>query len=82
MREMGLQRPPPRRRVRTTDSHHPHRRYLNRVAGLTVAHPDQVWVADITHVRLAQTFAYLTPTEFDAAWWSVPGRTSPPTIVR
>lgn len=59
MRELGLQGKAPRRRVRTTDSTHSHPRYPNRVGGLTVSHPDQVWVADITYVRLAQSFAYL-----------------------
>ncbi len=59
MRALGLQRKASRRRVRTTDSTHAHPRYPNRVAGLTVSRPDQVWVADITYVRLAQSFAYL-----------------------
>lgn len=59
MREMGLQGNAPRRRVHTTDSAHAHRRSPNRVTGLSVERPDQVWVADITYVRLAQSFAYL-----------------------
>lgn len=59
MCEMGLQGKAPRRRVRTTDSAHAHRRYPNRVAGLSVERPDQVWVGDITYIRLEQTFAYL-----------------------
>jgi transposase InsO family protein len=59
MREMGLQHTAPRRRVRTIDSTHTNPRYPNRVAGLAVSRPDQVWMADITYARLAQSFAYL-----------------------
>src|SRR5690349_461252 len=59
MRDLGLAAQPPRRRVRTTDSDHPFPRYPNLVAGLTVARPDQVWVADITYVRVHSEFVYL-----------------------
>ena len=57
--EMGLQRPFKRRSRRTTDSHHAFWRYPNRVAGLEVTDPDQVWVADITYVALQDEFVYL-----------------------
>src|SRR5262249_62270884 len=50
---------PPRRRARTTDSDHPFPRHPNLVADLTVARPDQVWVADITYVRVRAEFVYL-----------------------
>jgi transposase InsO family protein len=59
MREMGLQRPVKRRKTRTTNSQHDFPRYPNRVAGLEPARPDEVWVADITYVRLARDFVYL-----------------------
>lgn len=59
MRELGLVAEPPPRRVRTTDSNHPVPRYPNLVADLTVTHPDQVWVADITYVRVRSEFVYL-----------------------
>jgi len=59
MRELHLQGHAPRQRVRTTNSAHGYRRYPNRVTGLTVTRPDQVWVADITYVRLQQDFVYL-----------------------
>src|SRR5205823_4065935 len=49
----------PLRRPRTTDSNHPFPRYPNLVEGLEVTHPDQVWVADITYVRLRKEFVYL-----------------------
>jgi putative transposase len=59
MREMGLAAAPPPRRVRTTDSDHPFPRYPNLVADLSVTRPDQVWVADITYVRVRAEFVYL-----------------------
>jgi putative transposase len=46
-------------RVRTTDSNHNLRRYPNLVRNLTPAWPDQVWVADITYIRLGLQFIYL-----------------------
>jgi transposase InsO family protein len=49
---MGLQRPVKRRRTRTTNSDHPFPRYPNLVKGETAARPDDIWVADITYVRL------------------------------
>ena len=59
LREMGVSRSVGRVRVRTTDSHHAHPRYPNRIQGLTIACPDQVWVADITYIRLGHRFIYL-----------------------
>lgn len=59
MDEMGLKVKVNRWRCRTTNSSHAFLRYPNRVAGLTVAAPDEVWVADITDVRLRQEFVYL-----------------------
>ncbi len=59
MVEMGLQRPLKRRKTRTTDSQHDFPRYPNRVGGLKITRPEQVWVADITYIRLARDFVYL-----------------------
>ena len=59
MAEMGLKGKAPVRRRRTTDSRHDFPRYPNLVEGLVVARPDQVWVADITYVRLREEFVYL-----------------------
>jgi transposase InsO family protein len=36
-----------------------YRTYPNLLTDLVPAHPDQVWVADITYIRLPTTFAYL-----------------------
>jgi putative transposase len=59
MAELGIQGKAPARRARTTDSAHAFPRYPNLVAGLEVVRPDQVWVADITYVRLRSEFVYL-----------------------
>jgi putative transposase len=59
MHEMGICGEAPARRPRTTDSDHPFPRYPNLVEGLEVDRPDQVWVADITYVRLRKEFVYL-----------------------
>jgi putative transposase len=59
MRQMGLQGRVTRRQRRTTNSDHPYPRYPNLVKGLTVAFPDQVWVADITYIRLRIEFIFL-----------------------
>jgi len=59
MHELGLQGRVPTRRKRTTNSDHPFPRYANLVEGLDVVRPDQVWVADITYIRLQEEFVYL-----------------------
>jgi putative transposase len=59
MAEMGLKGKAPVRRRRTTDSRHDFPRYPNLVERLEVTRPDQVWVADITYVRLREEFVYL-----------------------
>jgi transposase InsO family protein len=59
LRERGLLRLPKRHRVRTTDSEHGWPRYPNLVQGLEITRPDQVWVSDVTYIRLASGFVYL-----------------------
>ncbi|CAN5732538.1 IS3 family transposase [soil metagenome] len=59
MKEMGLQKQAPPRKMRTTNSQHSYRRYPNLVQNLSIVRPHQVWVADITFVRLAHKFVYL-----------------------
>jgi putative transposase len=58
-RHFGLLRPVKRRQTRTTDSRHPYPRYENLVKGLEVVRPDEVWVSDITYIRLENDFVYL-----------------------
>jgi putative transposase len=60
MQELGIAGEAPSRRPRTTDSDHAFPRYPNLVEGLKVTHPDQVWVADITYIRLRKEFIYLS----------------------
>ena len=48
-----------RRYVLTTDSHHPFAIYPNYVPKLQVSGSNQLWVADITYIRLRETFLYL-----------------------
>jgi putative transposase len=48
-----------RRFVATTDSRHDRPVYPNLIRDLRVSHLDQVWVADITYIRLPTAFVYL-----------------------
>lgn len=59
MAELGINGTPPARKHRTTDSRHPFPRFANRVKDLEIQRPDQVWVADITYIRLRREFVYL-----------------------
>ena len=45
--------------VTTTNSGHELQVYVNRARRLRLSAPDQLWVADITYIRLAQEFVYL-----------------------
>ena len=56
MREESLQCQVKRRWVKTTDSDHGYRVYPNRLKGLKVTRPNQVWVADITYIRIVEGF--------------------------
>jgi transposase InsO family protein len=59
MDELDISGKPPTRTRRTTDSNHDFPRYPNLVADLQITRPDQVWVADITYIRLRTEFIYL-----------------------
>lgn len=59
MKIMDLQAKKVVQKRRTTNSEHSFPRYPNRVESLLVQRPDEVWVADITYVRLKQGFVYL-----------------------
>jgi transposase InsO family protein len=45
--------------VVTTNSQHRWRRYSNLIKDAVIDHLDQVWVADITYIRLPTAFVYL-----------------------
>jgi len=58
--EMGLKVRRKAIKKQTTDSRHSFPRYPNLVKELEIVRPDQVWVADITYVRLGDgSFVYL-----------------------
>lgn len=59
MHELGIDGAPPARKKRTTNSNHAFPRYPNLVKDLEITRPNQVWVADITYVRLRKDFVYL-----------------------
>jgi transposase InsO family protein len=60
MHELDICGEAPRRTPRTTDSSHPYPRFPNLVEGLKAERPEQVWVADITYIRLRKEFVYLS----------------------
>ena len=59
MRLMGIQACTKRRKRRTTNSEHGFPRYPNLVLDLETVRPEQVWVCDITYIRLRYGFVYL-----------------------
>jgi putative transposase len=59
MKIMDLQAKKVMRRRRTTNSEHSFPRYPNLVESLVAQRPDEVWVADITYIRLKHGFVYL-----------------------
>ncbi len=46
-------------RWKTTDSRHPFPRYPNLIKGMTIEHLNQVWLSDITYIRIRTGFVYL-----------------------
>jgi len=60
MREESLLCQLERRFVVTTDSTHGHWIYPNLLEGLVLHGLDDAWVADITYIRLPQSFVYLS----------------------
>ena len=59
MRESDLLCQARRKRVKTTDSQHPFSRYPNLIKGTVVSGMNQVWLADITYIRIRSGFVYL-----------------------
>lgn len=60
MTKLNLQaKKPAKRKCRTMASDHPYPLYPNLVKDPQVEHPDQVWVANITYIRLQKEFVYL-----------------------
>lgn len=49
-----------RRKAITTDSRHWMRKYGNLIRDVQILCPEQLWVSDITYIRLVNEFAYLS----------------------
>jgi len=59
MRESDLLCRLRRKWVKTTDSKHPFPRFPNLIKGMGVSKMNQVWLADITYIRIRSGFVYL-----------------------
>lgn len=59
LRKFQLQIKPRRRFVRTTNSKHGFKVYENLVKGIVVNKINQVWVSDITYIRIQNGFVFL-----------------------
>jgi putative transposase len=49
-----------KRKIITTDSRHWMRKYSNLIKTVTVSRPEQIWVSDITYIRMANQWGYLS----------------------
>jgi putative transposase len=49
-----------RKKVFTTDSRHWMHKYANLVKGVNIIRPEQLWVSDITYIRVMNQWAYLS----------------------
>jgi putative transposase len=60
LKEDGLLILPGKRYVQTTNSKHHFRKYENLAKGILPSAPEQLWVSDITYIRSAQGWMYLS----------------------
>ena len=49
-----------KRKVITTDSRHWMRKYSNLIKPISVTRPEQIWVSDITYIRMINQWGYLS----------------------
>ena len=49
-----------KRRIITTDSRHWMRKYSNLIKKISVNRPEQIWVSDITYIRMVNQWGYLS----------------------
>jgi putative transposase len=59
LRDEGLLIAKKKKFTKTTDSKHWMRKYANLIKGMQVKRPEQLWVADITYIALADQYCYL-----------------------
>jgi putative transposase len=62
LREEGLLVKRRRNYTHTTNSYHCFRKYPNLIKELEIGHPDQVYVNDITYIKVASRYMYLALT--------------------
>jgi putative transposase len=60
LRDANLLVSPPPRKARTTDSRHNLPIFTNLIKDVQVTGPDQVWVSDLTYIRIDGGFVYLS----------------------
>ncbi|OIQ67804.1 integrase core domain protein [mine drainage metagenome] len=60
LREHGLLIKRRKRFVQTTYSNHPYRKWTNLIIDLKVTATEQLWVSDITYLRIDNSFVYLS----------------------
>ena len=60
LRSYGLLIKKTRKYVRTTNSNHMFKRWPDLTSGLNISGPGQLWVSDITYLRLTKGFLYLS----------------------
>ncbi|PRD44533.1 transposase [Sphingobacterium haloxyli] len=60
LRSHGLLVRSRRRNVKTTNSRHHLHKYPNIIKDLVISRPEQVWVSDITYIRLVDKWGYLS----------------------
>lgn len=49
-----------KRKIITTDSRHWMRKYSNLIKPITVTRPEQIWVSDITYIKMINQWGYLS----------------------
>ena len=59
MRKLGIEAIYPKPRKNTSMANKQHKKYPYLLSNIEIDHPDQVWCADITYIRLDGGFAYL-----------------------
>ena len=59
-RQYGLLHRRTKKHCRTTNSNHRFRKYPNRLIGLAIERIDQVWVSDITYIKVQDGFSFLS----------------------